>query len=130
MKARYLQIFSDSQLVVKQVKEEYQARGEKMVDYLKSTQILLKSFNKYHVVQVPRVDNTYVDALARLASIKEVDLHGLIPVKHLAQPSISEEGVHEQETDDLTNSELVTSSQLRLTLSSHPASRPAVERST
>ena len=50
MKAGYLQIFSDSRLVVKQVTEEYQARGEKMVAYLKSAQVLLKSFDKYNVI--------------------------------------------------------------------------------
>ena len=33
LKAGHLQIFSDSQLVVKQVMEEYQAQGEKMVEY-------------------------------------------------------------------------------------------------
>ena len=36
MKARYLQIFSNSQFVVNQVTEEYQARGEKIVAYLRS----------------------------------------------------------------------------------------------
>ena len=105
MKAWYLQIFSDSQLVVKQVTEECQARGEKMVAYLKSAQVLLKSFDKYNIVQVPRANNTYADALAHLASTKEANLNGLIPVEHLAQPSIKEEGVHEQETNELANSE-------------------------
>ena len=46
-----------------------------MVAYLKLAQVLLKSFNKYHVIQVPRADNMYADALARLASTKEADLH-------------------------------------------------------
>ena len=83
MKAKYLQIFIDSQLVVKQVTKEYQARGEKMVAYLQSAQVLLKSFDiRSH--PVPRADNTYADALALLASTKEADLHGLIPVEHLA----------------------------------------------
>ena len=36
LKVRHLQIFSNSQLVVNQVMEEYQAQGEKMVAYLKS----------------------------------------------------------------------------------------------
>ena len=45
LKAGHLQIFSDSQLVVKQVTEEYQARGENVVAYLRSAQVLLKSFN-------------------------------------------------------------------------------------
>ena len=62
-----------------------------MIAYLKLAQVLLKSFDKYNVIQVPRTDNTYANALARLASTKEVDLHGLIPAEHFAQPSIMEE---------------------------------------
>ena len=50
LKAGHLQIFSESQLVVKQVTEKYQARGENMVAYLKSAQVLLKSFNEYSIV--------------------------------------------------------------------------------
>ena len=75
-----------------------------MVSYLKSAQVLLRSFDKYNVIQVPRANNTYVNALAHLASTKEADLHGLIPVEHLAQPSIMEEDVREQETGKLANS--------------------------
>ena len=109
LKAANLQIFSDSQLVVKQVTEEYQARGEKMVACLRSTQVLLKSFNKYSIIQVPRADKTYADALARLASTNEADLLGLIPVEHLAQPSIVEEDVSELEPNKLATYELTTS---------------------
>ena len=79
-----------------------------MVAYLKSGQILLKSFDKYNVVQVPRADNTYTNALAHPVSTKEADLHGLIPVEHIVQPSIIEEDVHEQGIDELANRELAT----------------------
>ena len=78
-----------------------------MVAYLKSAQVLLKSFDKYNVIQVPRADNTYADALARLASTKEADLHGLIPVEHLAQPSIVEDDIFRQETNKLATNELI-----------------------
>ena len=78
-----------------------------MVSYLKLAQVLLKSFDKYNIIQVPRVDNTYADALARLASTKEADLHGLIPVEHLAQPSIVEDDISRQETNKLTANELI-----------------------
>ena len=77
-----------------------------MVAYLKSAQVLLKSFDKYNVIQVPRADNTYLEALARLASTKEVDLHGLIPVEHLTQPSIVEDDISRQETNNLATNEL------------------------
>ena len=109
LKVGLLQIFSDSQLVVKHVTEKYQARGEKMVAYLRSAQVLLKSFSEYSIVQVPRADNTYVNALARLASTKEADLLGLIPMEHLTQPSIVEEDISELELDKLATSKLDTS---------------------
>ena len=79
-----------------------------MATYLRSAHTLLKSFNGYSIVQVPRADSTYADALARLASTKEADQLGLIPVEHLAQPSIVEEEVSELGPDKLTTSELTT----------------------
>ena len=45
MKVESLEIYNDSQLVVCQITDEYQARGEKMVAYLKKAKDLLKSFN-------------------------------------------------------------------------------------
>ena len=72
-----------------------------MVAYLRSAQVLLKSFNEYSIIQVPRADNTYADALARLASTKEADLLRLIPMEDLAQPSIMEEDINELELDKL-----------------------------
>ena len=77
-----------------------------MVAYLKLAQVMLKSFDKYNIIQVLRVDNTYVDALACLVSTKEADLHRLIPVEHLAQSSIVEEDIPEQEINKLATSEL------------------------
>ena len=79
-----------------------------MVAYLKSAQVLLKSFDKYNIIQVPRADNTYADALARLESTKEADLYGLIPVEHLAQPNIVEDDTSRQETNKHAISELAT----------------------
>ena len=80
-----------------------------MVAYLRSAQVLLKSFSEYSIVQVPRADNTYVDTLAWLASTKEADLLELILVEHLAQPSIVEEDISELEPNKLSTGELPTS---------------------
>ena len=41
-----LEICSDSQLVVKQIEDSYEARGEKMILYLKKVRELLKKFLK------------------------------------------------------------------------------------
>ena len=44
MEADQLEVSSDSQLVVKQIEDSYEARGEKMILYLKEVRELLKKF--------------------------------------------------------------------------------------
>ena len=44
MEADQLEMSSDSQLVVKQIEDSYEARGEKMILYLKKVRELLKKF--------------------------------------------------------------------------------------
>ena len=54
MKVESLEIYKDSQLIVCQVTDEYQARGEKMVAYLQKAKDLLSSFSSYTIQQVSR----------------------------------------------------------------------------
>ena len=54
MKVESLEIYSDSQLIVCQIIDEYQARGEKMAAYLHKCKNLLSSFSSYTIHQVPR----------------------------------------------------------------------------
>ncbi|KAK0602564.1 hypothetical protein LWI29_034807 [Acer saccharum] len=63
-----VEIFSDSQVVVNQVLDEYQARDESMITYLELAKELLGRFKEYRIVHVPREENEQVDALAKLAS--------------------------------------------------------------
>ena len=72
MKVESLKIYSDSQLVVYQITDEYQAQGEKNAAYLQKAKDLLKSFSSYTMHQVPRSQNIHqVDALARLIGLYE-----------------------------------------------------------
>ena len=89
MKVEFLEIYSDSQLVVCQVIDEYQARGEKMVAYLQKAKDLLSTFSSFKIQQAPRAQNTQLDALARLASTKDAELLEVIPVEFLNESSIS-----------------------------------------
>ena len=75
MEADQLEICSDSQLVVKQIEDSYEARGEKMVIYLKKVRELLKKFTGVQVGHVPRVENTRADSLAKLVTTLQEDLH-------------------------------------------------------
>ena len=64
MKVESLEIYSDSQLVVCQVTDEYQAQGEKMAAYLQKAKDLLSTFSSYTIQQVLRAQNAQADALA------------------------------------------------------------------
>ena len=86
MEADQLEICSDSQLVVKHTEDSYEARGEKMVLYLKKVRELFKKFILVQVGHVPRVENTRADALAKLATTSHEDLDRLVPVEHLLKP--------------------------------------------
>ncbi|KAK0607740.1 hypothetical protein LWI29_019669 [Acer saccharum] len=63
-----VEIFSDSQVVVNQLLDEYQARDESMITYLELAKELLGRFKEYRIVHVPREENEQADALAKLAS--------------------------------------------------------------
>ena len=62
MEADQLEVSSDSQLVGKHIEDSYEARGEKMILYLKRVRELLKKFIRVQVKHVPRVENSRVDA--------------------------------------------------------------------
>lgn len=64
VRAEALVIFSDSQLVVNQIRGEYQAKGSKMVAYLQKVRELLGAFEKYEIRQIPCSQNPHADALA------------------------------------------------------------------
>ena len=89
MEVDQLEVCSDSQLVVKQIEDSYEARGEKMILYLKRVRELFKEFIRVQVRHVPRVENSQADALAKLATTSQEDLDRLVPVEHLPEPSVS-----------------------------------------
>ena len=89
MKADQLEVSSDCQLVVKQIEDSYEARGEKIILYLKKVQELLKKFVRVQVKHVPRAKNSQADALAKLVTTSQEDLGSRIPVEHLPEPSVN-----------------------------------------
>ena len=89
MEAVKLEVCSDSQLVVKRIEDSYEARGEKMILYLKKVRELFKKFIWVQVKHVPRVENSQADALAKLATASREDLDRLVSVEHLPEPSVN-----------------------------------------
>ena len=88
MEVDQLEVCSDSQLVVKQIEDSYEDRGEKMILYLKKVRELLKKFVRVQIRHIPRVENSRADALAKLATTSQEDLNKLMSVEHLSEPSV------------------------------------------
>ena len=88
MEVDQLKVCSDSQLVVKQIEDTYEAKCEKMILYLKKVWELLKKFMLVQVRHIPRVENSQADTLEKLATASQEDLSRLTPVEHLVEPSI------------------------------------------
>ena len=89
MEVDQLEVCSDSQLVVNQIEDTYEAKGEKMIINLKKVRDLLKKFVLVQVRHIPRAENSRADALAKLATASQEDLSRLTPVEYLAEPSIN-----------------------------------------
>ena len=72
--ARNLIVQVDSQLIIGQLKGDYEAKEERMQKYLKIVQRLLQHFDNLDFVQIPRAKNSEVDFLARLASSNDYNV--------------------------------------------------------
>ena len=88
MEVDQLEVYSDSQLVVRQIEDTYEAKSEKMILYLRKVRNLLKKFILVQVRHIPRAKNSRADALAKLATASQEDLSRLTPVEYLAEPSV------------------------------------------
>ena len=89
MEVDQLEVCNDSHLVVKQIEDSYESKGKKkMILYLKKVGELLKKFVRVQIRHIPRVENSRVDALAKLATASQKDLNRLTPVEHLSEPSV------------------------------------------
>ena len=83
-----LEVCSDSQLVVWQIEDTYEAKSERMILYLQKVRELLKKFILVQVKHVPRARNSRADSLAKLATASQEDLSNTTLVEYLAEPSI------------------------------------------
>ncbi|XP_073136939.1 uncharacterized protein [Henckelia pumila] len=66
--AKILMIHSDSQLIVSQVNGNYEAKEDKMLEYLTQVNELLSRLDSYDIKQIPRGENESADRLSKLAS--------------------------------------------------------------
>ena len=80
-------MFSDSRLVVGQVKGELEARDERMQGYLTRIKHLQNKFESFDLQHIPRGGNTHADSLATLATSLAQNLARVILVEDLGKPS-------------------------------------------
>ena len=80
-------MFSNSMLVIGQVKGELEARDERMQGYLTQIRHLQEKFESFDLQHIPRGGNTHVDSLATLATSSAQNLPRVILVEDLGKPS-------------------------------------------
>ena len=83
MGGRAVEVFSDSRLVVGQVKGELKAKDVRMQGYLSQVKHLQLDFESFDVSHISRSGNTHVDSLATLATSSTWGLPRVILVDDL-----------------------------------------------
>ena len=95
MGGKAVKMFSDSRLVVGQVKEELEVRDKRMQGYLSQVRHLQSGFESFNLLHIPRSGNTHVDSLATLATSFAWSLPQVILVEDLCKPiEVRREVVH------------------------------------
>ena len=85
MGGKIVEMFSDSRLVVDQVKGELEARDARMQKYLSQVKCLQPSFDLFSLSHISRSGNTHADSLATLATSLAGGLPRIILVEHLSR---------------------------------------------
>ena len=91
MKGKSVTMFSNSRLVVGQVKGELEAKDDKMRKYLTRVKYLQKNFESFDLQHIPKSGNTHADSLATLATSSDQSLPRMILVEDMGKP-IGERG--------------------------------------
>ena len=86
MGGKVMEVFSDSRLVMGQVKGELQARDLRMQGYLSQARCLQSSFEFFTLQQISRSKNTYADSLATLPTSSTQGLPRVILIEDLHKP--------------------------------------------
>lgn len=73
MDERSVEVFADSELIVKQIKGEYQVKNEGLMPLYYNVKSLIKKFKHFKIAHVPREENEHADELSN----KGIDKHAL-----------------------------------------------------
>lgn len=77
-------------LIINQVKGDYTAHHPTIGLYLNKVKLLLKTFEKYEILQISRGENGHADAVENIASTINYSIQRTIPFKYLTVLSIHE----------------------------------------
>jgi len=64
MGERSVEVFADSELIVKQIKGEYRVKNEGLAPLHYNAQSLIKKFKHFSITHVPREENEHADLLS------------------------------------------------------------------
>ena len=87
MSGKSVKIFSDSRLVVIQVKGEFEAKDERMQGHLNQVKCLQSKFESLALLHIPRNGNAYAESLTLLATSSTQNLPRVILVEDLYKPT-------------------------------------------
>ena len=93
MGGKVAELFSDSRLVVGQVKGELEARDPRMQGYLSQVRRMQTKFESFDLSHNPRGENTHADSLATLATSSTWSFPRVIIVEDLYTPTPPENDV-------------------------------------
>ena len=68
MEGKFIKLFSDSRLVLGQVRGEFEAKDERMQGYLRQVRFMQSKFDSFDLLHVPRSGNAHADSLAMIAT--------------------------------------------------------------
>ena len=95
MGGQIVEVFSDSRLVVGQVKGELEAKNMRMQGYLNQVWRLQSGFESFTLLQIPKSRNMHDDFLTTLTTSSAQSLPQVILVEDLCKPTeIKGEEVH------------------------------------
>ena len=93
MGGKAVRIFSDSKLVVGQVRGDLEARDSRMQEYLCQIRSIQEKFEVFDLSHVPRSGNTHADSLATLATSSAQDLPRVVLVEDLYTHTSAHHGI-------------------------------------
>ena len=86
MGVKAVEMFSNSRLVVGQVKGDLEARDERMQGYLSQVRHLQLGFESFNLLHIPRSRNIHADSLTMLATSSAWSLPWVILIEDLCNP--------------------------------------------